>query len=61
MGKTMKEQKRSSKTINIVSYALKVSVHYVTCAFVAHFRSLDTFNVCKVAEQSTSMCPPKHV
>ena len=27
----MKEQKRSSKTIDIVSYALKVSVNGVTC------------------------------
>ena len=42
-GKKMKEQKkRSSKTIDIVSYALKVSVNGVTCVFVAHFRSLDT-------------------
>ena len=42
----MKEQKRSSKTIEIVSYALKVSVygHYgVTCVFVVRFRSSDTF------------------
>ena len=30
----MKEQKRSSKTIDIVSYALKVSVNGVTCVFV---------------------------
>ena len=34
----MKEQEnRSSKTIDIVSYALKVSVNGVTCVFVAHF------------------------
>ena len=39
--KKMKEQKRSSKTIDIVSYALKVSVNGVICVFVfvAHFRS----------------------
>ena len=42
-GKKMKEQKkRSSKTIDIVSYALKVSVNGVKCVFVAHFRSLGT-------------------
>ena len=44
-------KKRSSKTIDIVSYALKVSVNGVTCVFVAHFRSSGTI----------SMCPPKHV
>ena len=32
----MKEQKRSSKTIDIVSYASKVSVNGVTCVFVGH-------------------------
>ena len=30
----MKEQKRSFKTIDIVSYALKVSENGVTCVFV---------------------------
>ena len=39
----MKEQKRSSKTIDIVSYALKVSVNGVTCVFVVHFRSSGSF------------------
>ena len=39
----MKEQKRSSKTIDIVSYALQASVNGVTCVFVVHFRSSDTF------------------
>ena len=36
----------SSKTIDIVSYALEleVSVHGVTCVFVVHFRSSDTFS-----------------
>ena len=43
MGKKLKEQKRSSKAIDIVSYALKVSVNGVTCVFVVHFSSLDTF------------------
>ena len=53
----MKEQKWSSKTIDIVSYALKVSVNFlhveygnkallllngVICVFVAHFRSSGT-------------------
>ena len=38
----MKEQKRSSKTIDFVSYALKVSVNGVICVFVAHFRSSRT-------------------
>ena len=36
------EKKRSSKTIYIVSYALKVSVNCVKCVFVAHFRSSGT-------------------
>ena len=43
----MKEQKKSSKTIDIVSYvsyALKVSENGVTCVFVVHLRSSDTFN-----------------
>ena len=44
-----KEQKKSSKTIDIVSYASKLSVNGVTCVFVVHFRSLDTFKVCKLA------------
>ena len=35
--------KRSSKTIDIVSYALKVSENRVTRVFVVHFRSSDTF------------------
>ena len=30
---------RSSKTIDIVSYALKVSAYGVICVFVAHFRT----------------------
>ena len=36
-------KKRSSKTVDIVSYALKVSENGVTCVFVVHFRSSDTF------------------
>ena len=39
----MKEQKRSSKSIDIVSYALEVSVNGVTCVFVVNFKSSDTF------------------
>ena len=39
----MKERKKSSKTIDSVSYALKVSVNGVSCVFVVHFRSSDTF------------------
>ena len=38
----MKEQKKASKTIDIVSYALKVTVNGVKCVFVAHFRSSGT-------------------
>ena len=43
-GKKMKEQKkkRCSKTIDIVSYALKVSVNGAKCVFVALFRSSGT-------------------
>ena len=44
----MKEQKRCSKTKDIISYASKVSVNGVMCVFVVHFRSSDTFNVCKL-------------
>ena len=40
--KVQKKKKRSSKTIDIVSYALKVSVNGVKCVFVAHFRSSGT-------------------
>ena len=36
-------KKRSSKTIDIVSYALKVRENGVICVFVVHFRSSDTF------------------
>ena len=36
--KKIKEQKRSFKTIQVVSYALKVSVNGVTCVFVVLFR-----------------------
>ena len=45
----MKEQKRSSKTIDIVSHASKVTVNGVTYVFAVHFRSSDTFKVCKPA------------
>ena len=39
----MKEQKKGlPKPIDIVSYALKVSVNGVKCVFVAHFRSSGT-------------------
>ena len=42
-GQKNKEQKiKASKTIDIVSYALKVSVNGVKCVFVAHFRSSGT-------------------
>ena len=41
--------KKASKTIDIVSYALEVSVNGVTCVFVVHVRSSDTFNICKLA------------
>ena len=43
MGTKMKEQKNFSKTIDIVSYALKVSLSGVACVFVVHFRSSGTF------------------
>ena len=39
----MKEQNKSSKSIDIVSYALKVSVNGAKCVFVAHFRSSGIF------------------
>ena len=41
--KNVGANKTSSKTIEIVSYALKVSVYGVTCVFLAHFRSSDSF------------------
>ena len=37
-----KKKRSSKKTIDIVSYALKVSVNGVICVFVAHFRSSGT-------------------
>ena len=46
MGGEVKKRRnkiRSSKTIDIVSYASKVSVNGVTCVFDVHFRSPDTF------------------
>ena len=42
--KKIKEQKMCSKTIDIVSYALEVSVNAVVYVFVVHFRSSHTFN-----------------
>ena len=42
-GNKIKEQKRSSNTIDIVSYALEVSVNGAPCVFVVHVRSSDTF------------------
>ena len=39
----------SFKTIDIVSYALKVSENGVTCVFVVHFRSSAHLKVCKLA------------
>ena len=62
--KKLRSKKRSSKTISIVSYALKMSVNGVKCVFVAHFRSSlirHTRAIRKLALQLTSMCPPKHV
>ena len=44
--KLRSNKEQSSKTIDIVSYASKVSVNGVTCVFVVHFRSSDTFKVC---------------
>ena len=46
----MKEQKRSSKTIDIVSYALKVSENGVTCVCVWSISGHQThLKVCKLA------------
>ena len=42
-GTKMNEKKKASKTIDIVSYALEVSINGVSCVFVVHFRSSDTF------------------
>ena len=47
--KIMMQLTRSPKTIDIVSYAAKVSVNGVTCVFVVHFRSSNTSRVCKLA------------
>ena len=45
MGGGVKKEgaKKSSKAIDIVMYVLKVSVNGVTCVFVVHLRSSDTF------------------
>ena len=50
-GKNIREQ--SSKTIDFVNYASKVRVNGVTCVFVVHLRSSDTFKVSKLAKQFT--------
>ena len=42
-GKTIKKQKTFTKTVDIVSYALKGIVNGVTCVFVVNFRSSGTF------------------
>ena len=44
-----KKKKGSSKTIDIVTYALKVSIDGVTCVFVVIFRSKNIFKVCELA------------
>ena len=50
-------KKRSSKTIDIVSYALKVGENGVTCVFVVHFRPSDTFKSLTVnIHVSTKTC-----
>ena len=45
----LRSQKSSSKTIDIVNYALKVSVNGVTCVFLVLFREKNTFKVCELA------------
>ena len=41
-GKKIMNKKKAPKTIDIVSYALKVSVNGVMCVFVVHVRSSGT-------------------
>ena len=48
-GRVKKEQKKASKTINIVSYALKVSENGVTCVFVVISGHQTHLKVCKLA------------
>ena len=48
----MKEQKRSSKTMHIVSYALIVSVNGVICVFIAHFRGHQEHFVAHLGHQA---------
>ena len=43
MVKKYRSKKRSSKTLDIISYALKVSENGASGVFVAHFRSSNTF------------------
>ena len=47
--KKRRSKKRYSKTIDIVSYASKVSVNGVICVFVVQFLSSNTFKVSKLA------------
>ena len=47
--KKLRSKKRSPKTIDIVSYASKLSVNGVICVFIVHFRSSDIFKVCQLA------------
>ena len=53
MGNRVKNEndgsKKYSKTIDIVSYAVKVSGNGVICVFVAHFRSSDTFESLQIS------------
>ena len=41
-GRVKKGAKKESKALDIVGYALKMSVNGAICVFVAHFRSSGT-------------------
>ena len=47
-GRVKNERAKSSKTIDIVSYALKVSVNGLTCVFVLYISGKKIFKVCEL-------------
>ena len=65
MGKKMKEQKRCSKTTDIVSYALEVSVNGVTCVcspfpVIIHILKLVNWLNCAVNFHVSKTCVPRN-
>ena len=60
-GRVKKWSKKGSTTIDVVSYALEVSVNGVTCVFLVHFRSSDTFFILSTGLTVNIHVSTKHV